>query len=467
MSSTRTLVEELWRWRREEPGGHDVRAVRQLLLDHIACAAFGSRVPAGAMFREHVLGDLPVASAPTMPIIGRHERASAVHAAMANAVAAACYEFDDTHTAGSLHPGSVVFPAAMAAATIARCDRRTFTWSVVIGYEVMCRVGRALNPHAHRARHFHPTATAGHFGAAAAAAACLDLGVDATVAALGLAGTAAGGNMQFVEEGGLTKQIHPAFAIQRGVTGAQLAARGFPGVADPIGGRRALLASQSGDPRPERLLAGLGTDRHEIRNTGIKPYPSCRNTQGPLDALLSLIDGDALTADTVRSVTFGLIEPAIPTVFEPAHRKRRPSSLAEAQFSMPYVAAVALADGTVGVEQFSPERIADPTLRALMDVVSCVHDPELDARYPQRWPAWVEVLTDDGQRLRAAVEHPRGDPENPLDDADVERKLVDLTTGIFDDRERRRVLEQAAELTGASPLDDLIDATATRRAPTG
>ena len=460
MSLTRSLVEELWQWCRDEPDDADLRAVRQLLLDHVAVATFGSRVPAGARFREHVMHDLGGGGGPTLPIVGTTARTSAVHAAMANSVAAACFEFDDTHTAGSLHPGSVVFPAAMAAAAISGCDRRTFVWSVIVGYEVMCRVSRALDPHAHRARHFHPTATAGHFGAAAAAAVCLDLDVDGAVAALTLAGTAAGGSMQFVEEGGITKQVHPAFAVQRGVTGAQLAARGFPGVADPIGGRRAFLAAQSGEPKPERLLADLGTARHEIRNTGIKPYPSCRNTQSPLDALLALIARHGLTAHDVQSITFGLIKPGIATVFEPPARRRRPMSLADAQFSMPFVAAVALVDGQVGVAQFEPERITDPALHPLMDRVSCVHDPALDDRYPAQWPAWVRAETTAGTQLQSSVEHPRGDPENPLSDAELDRKVADLTAGIFDDDARHRLWNEVADGSGRRPVGPLLDATA-------
>lgn len=455
MSLTRDLVQELWSWTYEDLDEADVAAARRLLLDHVAVAAFGSTVEPGRLVREHVLGDVG-GTGPALPVIGTPERAPAVAAAMANAVAAACFEFDDTHTAGSLHPGSVVHPAALAAAAVSGCDERTFVRAVVIGYEVMCRVGRAANPLAHRARHFHPTATTGHFGAAAAAAVCLGLDVATTVAALTLSGTAAGGNMQFVLEGGWTKQVHPAFAVQRGVLGAQLAARGFPGVADPLGGPRAFLASQSEDPRPERLLEGLGTARREVRHTGIKPYPTCRNTQGPLDALLAVRREHGVTADEVSSVTFGLIGNGVRTVFEPRDIRRRPRTFAEAQFSMPFVAAVALADGRVGLDQLRPERMADPALLPLMDAVTCVHDPELDARYPRAWPAWVEVTTTGGARLRAAVEHPHGDPDDPLDDGELVAKVADVCAGVYPPERQAAIVAAVERLPEDGSLAELV-----------
>ena len=451
-SLTRELLASVWELR---PGEADLEAARSLLLDHLAVAAWGSRVEAGRIMREHVLGDLG-GTGPTLPLVGTAEQAPALPAAMGNAVAAACYEYDDTHTGASVHPGAVIFPAALAAAVVTGCGEETFLRAVVAGYEVMCRTGRAANPQAHRARHFHPTATTGHFGAAAAAALCLGLEVDEVVAALTLSGTVAGGSMQFLVEGAWTKQVHPAFAVQRGVQGAQLAARGFPGVADPIAGERAFLAAESADPRPERLLEGLGSAPLEIRATGIKPYPSCRNTQTPLDALLALRRSSGLKAEDVAAVRFGLVRPGIVTVWEPVERKRRPLNLVDAQFSLPYVAAVALTDGRVGLDHFSAERIADSALRPLMDVVECVNDAELDRRYPASWPSWVEVRTRSGALFRQEVENPKGDPENPLAEEELLAKFADCAGAAFDEGRRQEIWRAIRSLPEPGSLDRLL-----------
>jgi 2-methylcitrate dehydratase PrpD len=111
-SLTRSLLEPLLGWRAEAiPGA--AQAARNLLLDHIGVAAWGSRSEVATTFRTHATGDLARGVGPELPVFGTGQRCSAVEAAMANAVAAACFEFDDTHTAASAHPGSVILPAAL------------------------------------------------------------------------------------------------------------------------------------------------------------------------------------------------------------------------------------------------------------------------------------------------------------------------------------------------------------------
>jgi 2-methylcitrate dehydratase PrpD len=453
-SVTRDLIQHLWD---SVPEPTDLNAARRLLLDHIAVAAWGSGIEAGQTMRRHVVADLHQ-SGQTLPLIGTDQHVSAVAASMANSVASAAYEFDDTHTGASVHPGSVVFPAAMAAARLSGCDSASFLKAVVVGYEVMCRVGRAAGGPAHRARHFHPTSTTGHFGAAAAASVCFDFDVDTTVAALTLGGTMAGGSMQFLVDGALTKQVHPAFAVQRGVHGAQLAGHGFGGVADPIAGERAFLAAQSTDPRPDLILAGLGQVPSEITNTGIKPYPSCRNTQSPLDALFAVQRDHDLKAEDIVRVTFGLIKPGIATVFEPVAVRRRPATLADAQFSMPFVAAVALLDGEVTPAQFAEDRFSDSAVLALADRIDCVHDPELDKAYPAHWPSWVRVETRSGDILEGRVEDPKGDPANPLDDQELLAKFRTLTVPTYSAERQDEIVRSVDGLGETADFDDLVAA---------
>ena len=433
-------------------------AIATLFLDHIGVTAWGSDSPVATIMREHVLDDLSRSrtAAPTLPVIGTPTSCSATEAAMANAVASSCFEFDDTHTPGSAHPGSVIFPAAMAAAAISGCSQDIFLAAVYAGYEVMGRLARAVNPHAHRARHFHPTSTTGHFGAAAAAAVCFGLDLDRSVTALSLAGTVAGGSMQFLPEGAITKQLHPAYAVQRGVQAAQLAARGFPGLSDPIGGTRGFLAGQSEDPRPERLLADLDTAIPEIMQTGIKPYPSCRNTHSPASALFDLLNENRFVAADIDSITVGLIKPGLATVWEPSQRTRRPQTLADAQFSMPYVAAVSVLDRALGTAQFDVGRFSDPQVCALMDRVSCVSDPHLDERYPREWPSWVQITLNDGTTLRAEASHPKGDPANALTRDEVVAKFDDLTRHRYSPAARASIIATVDGLTGPDTLDTVF-----------
>jgi len=166
MSLTSELVERVSELEFSDLTGEDLTATRALLLDHIGVAANGATTDSGRSMQAFATAT----DSTEAPIVGTSLTAEPLRAAMANAVAAHSIEYDDVHNAASSHPGVVVFPAAIAAAEMADADAESMILGAVVGYEVMCRVGRAANPPAHYARHFHPTGTTGHFGAAAAAA---------------------------------------------------------------------------------------------------------------------------------------------------------------------------------------------------------------------------------------------------------------------------------------------------------
>ena len=178
------------------------------------------------------------------PLIGTGRTADPIRAAMGNAVAAHSIEYDDVHNASSSHPGVVVFPAAIAGSQISGAEIEDFVLAVFRGYEVMCRVGRAANPQAHYERHFHPTGTIGHFGAATAAASLLGLDVEQTVSAVGIAATMASGSMQFLLDGAWTKRFHPAHAARDGIEAALMAE-----------------GDRSKNPRVRRFVGHLPTSR--------------------------------------------------------------------------------------------------------------------------------------------------------------------------------------------------------------
>jgi 2-methylcitrate dehydratase PrpD len=138
-------------------------------------------------------------------------------------------------------------------------------------------------------------------------------------------------------------------------------------------------------------------------------------------------------------------------VAEPIERKRDPRNLVEAQFSAPFGSALALVRGSAGYRDFTPANLEDETIRNLMTRTDCVRDPALDARYPQEWPAWVELRLRDGQLLRSEIRHASGEPENPVSRAALIEKFVDLAGGGIP---RARALEVADHILR---MDDLAD----------
>ncbi len=208
-------------------------------------------------------------------VIGETASFSPTAAALLNGAMAHSLDFDDTHAAGSIHSSAPIVPAALAAAQMAGANGKELIAAIVAGYELQIRLSLALVPKDHYDRGFHPTATCGTFGAAAAAARAMGLDADAIASAFGICGSQAAGSMQFLEDGAWNKRYHVGNAASNGVMAATLAAEGYQGASDPIEGKAGFLHAYAPNPDPARAIANLG-DEWETLSLAVKPYPSCR-----------------------------------------------------------------------------------------------------------------------------------------------------------------------------------------------
>lgn len=458
MNLTRDLIEAVSEVGYDDLAEGDLAAVRTLLLDHLGVAANGSTTDSAACFRR-TLERVGYSAPATAPVIGAGRSAPAVQAAMANAVAGHSIEYDDVHNASSSHPGVVVFPAVMAAAALAGAGERELVRGAAVGYEVMCRAGRAADPPAHYGRHFHPTGTIGALGAAAAAGAVLGLGADGLVSAVGIAGSMASGSMQFLIDGAWTKRLHPALAARSGVEAALLAADGYRGTEDGIAGERGFLAAYSGGSRPDRLLEGWGDWPLEVAATSVKAHTCCRYNQGPIDTLLAIRSAHGLAGDEVEDVLIGVPSVAVDIVAEPVGAKRRPRSVVDAQFSLHYGAAVALARGRAGLAEYRTEALDDKDVLELADRVRYEVDPEIDRVYPERWRAWARVAAG-GDSFYAETDEPKGDPGNPLTPAEIRAKFDSLAACVYGETARQSIAEHALRMGEPGSWQALTEALA-------
>ena len=456
MSRTRQLAEAVTAIDFDSLGDAEIEAVRRLLLDHIGVAAAGSMTDSAEAFRRTIARFAHDERA-LLPVIGAGVAAAAVPASMANAVAGHSIEYDDVHNSSSSHPGVVMFPAAMAATALAGGDERDLVRAVVIGFEVMCRAGRAADPASHYARHFHPTGTIGSLGAAAAAAAALGLDADGLNSAIGIAATMASGSMEFLSDGAWTKRLHPALAARNGVEAGLLAAEGYVGTIDGICGERGFVAAYSEAPMPDRLLEGWGERPLEVVDTSIKRHTCCRYNQGAIDALLAIRATHGVGADDVESVVIGIPSVAVDIVAEPAATKRRPASVVDAQFSLAYGAAAALLWGRAGLAEYDESRLDDPAAVALMDRVEYEVDPEIDRDFPQKWRAWARVTTRGGDTRYEWVDDPKGDPGNPFTDAECREKFDDLASAVYSIGARTAIAEHALSIGAPGSWKALVD----------
>ena len=416
---------------------------RDFLLDFLGVALGGAPEPSSVALRA---GLARLRLGGDGPVIGTTARLPATHAALANGAAAHALEMDDTHLGGSIHLGASVFPAALAAVTLAPASGELLLRAAVAGYEVAARLAMALGPARHYARGYHPTGTCGVFGAAAAAGVVLGLDADALVHAFGIAGSQGAGSLEFLADGSWTKRLHPGWAACAGVHAAALAAAGFVAPASIFEGRFGVLNAWSDAPDPAALAPHGG---FELMRTGVKPHACCRYVQAPIDAVLALRAESGVRPDDVERIEVGIVAAGFPIVCEPLERKLRPTSVVDAQFSLPFGVAVALARGRASPAEFALPVLDDPVVLGLMPRVAPVRDAALDAHYPRAWPAWVRIVRRRGPALERRIEHPLGDPEHfPSADA-LGAKFRDLAARSLPAGQIERLAALVAD-TGAT-----------------
>ncbi|HEX6481116.1 MAG TPA: MmgE/PrpD family protein [Ktedonobacteraceae bacterium] len=423
--------------------------VRYLLLDHLAVTLRGSLLPS-SLAAYQMLYTVHGIHAEEVTISGRHERAEAAWAALANGVASHGLEMDDVENTSSLHPGVVVFPAALALAEQLRSSPSDFYASVVAGYEVTLRVGAALDPASAYERGFHPTAVCGTLGAAAASARLLNLSPEQTNMALGIAGSMAAGSMAYLHDGAWTKRLHPGWACHSGIIAARLAAGGFVGPSDILEGPYGFLHAYSSAGDMTQLERGA-SENFAIMRVSIKPYACCRYMHGPIDCLFEIMHKYDPDPARISRIHCGVLTGGRGLIADPIEQKREASNVVDAQFSMPFGAAIAILTGKAGLSVFTEEWIHNPVVRALMQKVDCYSSPELDAYYPGEWRASASVEMSDGQEFSASVRYPLGDPQNPLSWQQLEARFHELVAPVIEDGDER--VEMIEKVKGLDMLE--------------
>jgi 2-methylcitrate dehydratase PrpD len=426
-----------------------VERAKYLLLDYLGVTIAGSLTESSQPVYRMLARPSPSGDC---SVIGTALQTSPEWAALANGTAAHSLELDDTHQAGSLHPGVVMFSVAIALSEIqAGIDTGQFVAAIVAGYEVASRLAMALQPKFHYELGFHPTSTCGVFGAAVTAAKLLRLSEEQMASAVGIAGSMAAGSLEFLADGTWTKRLHPGLAAQNGILAAKLAAEGFQGPTTIIEGRDGFLAGYSRKSKPALVTKNLGKD-FEILRTSIKPHACCRYMQSPIDGLIDLAVTHDIHPEQVEQVAISVLEAGWPLVCLPRKRKYAPSNVVDAQFSMPFGAAVALTDRSAGLDQFTGENFHSPRIKNLMRKVILKKDKRIEKNFPEEWPAIVNVRLKDGKQFEKRVLYPKGDPENPLTWKELSAKFHSLAIRVFSRTRCDQIIHSIKEMKSPAEL---------------
>jgi len=387
----------------------------------------------------------------TCTVIGDERGYSAPGAALVNGTLAHSLDFDDTHAPGSIHPSAPIVPAAFAAAEMVGASGKDVVAAVVAGYEIQIRLSLALGPTDHYNRGFHPTATCGIFGAAAAAGKILGLDADAIASAFGIALSQSAGSMQFLHEGGWTKRSHVGQAAMNGLIAATMADEGFRGAVDAIEGKAGFLSAYAPGSDPAKATTGLG-EHWETLSIAVKPYPSCRYSHAAMDAIRQLMNTHHISAVDVQSAEIEISQTAWNIIGGPEDQKHNPQGVVDGQFSMPFCAAVVLREGNMVWDDYA-RHIQDPDTLALCRKITTVVGERAEASFPTNMSGGVKITTSEGT-FAAYVEVPLGEPSNFVSDSELRAKFDGLVNPYISNMGAQSLAD------GLLSLDQVEDITA-------
>jgi 2-methylcitrate dehydratase PrpD len=416
---SRQLAERIAAFRYRDLPADLVARTKDCVLDTVGAMLVASapKYPAGRIIMRFVneLGGVAESS-----LVGQGRKTSCVNAALANGTLAYYCDIEPHHVGAILHGPAVIVPTALAVGEKQHADGRRVLAAIVLGVEVAARVSYALDPVALYDRGFHPSAVCGAFGAAAAAGHLLRLGAERQAVALGLAMQQACGLLAWASDSTEhSRPLNPGLAARNGTTAAQLAHLGFGGPPAPFEGPYDAFTAFSGSAHPDALLDDWG-ERFHLPELACKLYSSCAFTHPGLDALLGLVADEKVGPSDVARIVLRFPKNGAHMI------DGHPLKSHCAQYILP----VGLVFGHVIIDDILFDRKRHPEVARLSSSMTLVHDPALDAGYPERYASIVELTLRDGRTLSRRVDFAKGTRENPLSPAEIRAKYARLTAPV-------------------------------------
>jgi 2-methylcitrate dehydratase PrpD len=447
MSVTEELADWVVRCERADIP-EDVHAqAKRAILNYVGCALGGSIEPALDTALEVLM---PYTGQPKAAILGRNERCDSLYAALFNGIGSHVHEYDDTLPKNYIHPSIPVASALFAHASANGASGIDFVHAFILGFDVESRIGNAVYP-AHYDAGWHITSTAGVFGAAAAIGKIIGLTTQQMVWAFGLAATQAAGIREMF--GSMAKSFQPGRAAQNGYTAALLAQADFTAGERALEGPRGFANVTASSHDLARVTARLGAD-FELMDNAYKPYACGLVVHPTIDGCSQIRERDRPDPHEIREIRVRVA----PLVLDLCNKQDLRRAL-QSKYSIYHAAAIGLARGKGGLQEFTDEAIADPVLARLRERTVAIADESITEDQSA-----IEVDLDNGETLSLFVEQSLGNVHRPLSDAQLESKFRDQAILAITEEQIDRVVEQCWQIDALGDVGALVRETSPRRA---
>jgi 2-methylcitrate dehydratase len=340
----------------------------------------------------------------------------------------------------------------MALCERAKSDGKELIVGFVLGHEFEMRLCEAAFPGIRERGWHHATLTA--FASPIVAGRALHLSWEQIQHAIGISasrhctlGAAVSGKLTMM------KNTVDPMATQSGVLAALLAEKGYTGPEHVIDGKEGLVHCLGPDWKLNLLTDGLG-ESWRITQCGMKFFPTEALTHAPISAMLDLVKSNDLHPDQVEKIQIRSLARAADILSDPS--KYDPHTKETADHSLPYVIAAALVDRQVTPAQFEMNKIMDSTIRAQLKKVEVVADPEIEKVFPALQRVIVNITTTDGRKFSKQLDYPKGDPRNPLSDAEIEEKFRALADGVLSKKAQDKLIAAIWNLENCGSVSKLM-----------
>lgn len=429
-----------------------VERSKRFILDLLGCT-LGAKSVTSSKIMNQVVSNF--GGNPQSTIIGSPHKTSAPFAALINGTTGHAFDMDDDHREGTLHSSVVIFPAVMAVAEMGITSGQELITAFALGSELMIRLGESFMGQSYY-QGFHPTGTTGVFGAALGVGKILGLSAQKLTWSLGIAGSQAAGLLEFGSDGSWTKRMQAGHPAMGGVLSAFLAQEGYTGPATIFEGRAGFEKAYSHKEQYDLTkINGQFGSRWEMADTSIKPHACCRFSCPIADCGLELANKYDIKPDDIDDILVQANKWMIYALCDPAERKYRPQTVVDAQFSLPYAVAVTLVKKRASVPEFTDAAIKDPDVLKVASKVRWELEPEFEKLYPKVYPAQVTLTTKDGSKYVTRVDHPKGDPENPVSYNELIDKFMLLASATFSKEKLEKIIDTTMKLDKLTDISQL------------
>ena len=345
--------------------------------------------------------------------------ASAPSEAFINGFAAHVLELDDGHRHGMIHLGASIVSAVLDAAEKEGLKSDDVLRGIVMGYEVAVRCARAIQP-GHKERGYHVSGTCGTLGSAMGIAFACSYSKEQLKSTLACAVSSAAGVLEIQEQASELKPYNVGRAAMAGVVAVQVGKLAMPGPDDILGGKRGFLAALTDTPKPE-FLTGFSNDDYAIIGIYQKVHAACRHCHPAIDATIDMRNDLGLKPEQVDHIEVRTYKLAVGS-----HDHTDIMGISSAKLSTPYAVALAVVKGSAGYADYNEANLNDYNIKMLTRKVGVVEDETLTAQSPAVRGARVTIYLKNGQEFEAPCLYPKGEPEHPLTNEELEEKFRGL-----------------------------------------